>query len=53
MLLNNGYRIIRSLGLGGFGETLLAQDTNMPSHRLCVVKQLKPIQNNPQIYQIV
>ncbi len=25
----------------------------MPSQRLCVVKQLKPIHNNPQIYQLV
>lgn len=53
MLLNNRYQIIRTLGSGGFGETFLAQDTNMPSQRLCVVKQLKPIHNNPQIYQIV
>ncbi|MBD2144047.1 YARHG domain-containing protein [Sphaerospermopsis sp. FACHB-1194] len=53
MLLNNRYQVIRTLGSGGFGETFLAQDTNMPSQRLCVVKQLKPIHNNPQIYQIV
>ncbi|MBK1988003.1 YARHG domain-containing protein [Sphaerospermopsis aphanizomenoides BCCUSP55] len=53
MLLNNRYQVIRTLGSGGFGETFLAQDTNMPSQRLCVVKQLKPIQNNPQIYQLV
>jgi serine/threonine-protein kinase len=25
----------------------------MPSHRRCVIKQLKPIQNNPEIYQLV
>ncbi|WP_353933138.1 YARHG domain-containing protein [Okeanomitos corallinicola TIOX110] len=53
MLLNNRYQVIRTLGSGGFGETFLAQDTNMPSQRLCVVKQLKPIHNNPQVYQIV
>jgi serine/threonine-protein kinase len=28
-------------------------DSCMPSQRLCVVKQLKPIHNNPQIYQLV
>jgi serine/threonine-protein kinase len=53
MLLNNRYRIIKNLGSGGFGETYLAEDTQLPSQRRCVIKQLKPIQNNPQIYQLV
>ncbi|MBD2513494.1 YARHG domain-containing protein [Nostoc sp. FACHB-973] len=52
-LLNDRYQVIRTLGAGGFGQTYLAEDTYMPSKRRCVVKQLKPIQNNPQVYQIV
>ncbi len=52
-LLNNRYQVIRTLGSGGFGETFLAMDSYMPSKRLCVVKQLKPIQNNSQIHQLV
>ncbi|BAZ29191.1 serine/threonine protein kinase [Cylindrospermum sp. NIES-4074] len=52
-LLNDRYQVIQVLGAGGFGETFLATDTYMPSKRRCVVKQLRPIQNNPQIYQLV
>ncbi|WP_445635905.1 non-specific serine/threonine protein kinase [Nostoc sp. DSM 114161] len=52
-LLNDRYQVIQTLGAGGFGQTYLAEDTYMPSKRRCVVKQLRPIHNNPQIYQIV
>ena len=51
MLLNNRYQILETLGRGGFGETYLAQDTNMPSGRKCVIKQLKPIVQQPYIPQ--
>ncbi|MBD2336826.1 protein kinase [Calothrix sp. FACHB-156] len=52
-LLNNRYQVIQVLGAGGFGETFLAEDTHMPSRRRCVIKQLKPISNDPQTYQII
>lgn len=52
-LLNNRYQVIQVLGAGGFGETFLAEDTHMPSLRRCVIKQLKPISNDPKTYQII
>ncbi|NJK49061.1 protein kinase [Candidatus Gracilibacteria bacterium] len=53
VLLKHRYRIISSLSRGGFGETFLAQDRDMPSARCCVIKKLIPIANNPQVYQVV
>ena len=50
-LLNNRYQILQSLGRGGFGETYLATDTHMPSGRKCVIKQLKPVIQQPDIPQ--
>jgi serine/threonine protein kinase, bacterial len=52
-LLANRYRVIRVLGEGGFGTTYLATDTQLPSQRKCVVKQLKPVKDNPEIHQLV
>lgn len=52
-LLNNRYQIISELGSGGFGETFLAEDTQMPSRRRCVIKQLKPVTGDPQTYKLV
>ncbi|GAX42468.1 serine/threonine kinase [Tolypothrix sp. NIES-4075] len=51
--LNDRYRIISVLGTGGFCETFLAEDTQMPSGRTCVIKQLKAVANNPHIHQLV
>ncbi|TVP63562.1 MAG: serine/threonine protein kinase [Nodularia sp. (in: Bacteria)] len=52
-LLNNRYQVIKVLGAGGFGETFLAEDTHIPSRRRCVIKQLKPIANDPKTYQMI
>ncbi len=52
-LLNNRYQVIKVLGAGGFGETFLAEDTHIPSRRRCVIKQLRPIANDPKTYQMI
>ncbi len=52
-LLNNRYRILQSLGEGGFGKTFLAEDTQMPSLRQCVIKQLKPMSDRPGVFALV
>lgn len=52
-MLENRYRIIRELGDGGFGKTYVAEDIHMPSNRCCVIKQLKPMNQGSEIYQLV
>jgi serine/threonine protein kinase len=46
------YYIIKHLGRGGFGQTYLAEDRQMPTHPRCVVKQLKPLSAKPAVLQI-
>ena len=49
MLLNDRYRILDTLGRGGFGETYLVEDRHLPSQRKCVLKQLSPIVEQSEI----
>jgi serine/threonine protein kinase, bacterial len=49
----NLYPIIKQLGNGGFGKTFLATNTLMPSRPYCVVKQLIPNSNDPQLQTLI
>lgn len=50
--LGGRYNIIRHLGGGGFAQTYLAEDQQLPGNHRCVVKQLKPQASDPTTLQI-
>ncbi|MCW6036183.1 IMS domain-containing protein [Spirulina subsalsa FACHB-351] len=52
-VIKNRYQIIRPLSSGGFGETFIVIDQDMPSGRQCVLKKLNPMTDDPKIYQLV
>lgn len=52
-LLDNRYNILQNLAEGGLGTTFLAADTRTPSQRPCVVKQLKPSSNGPEMQALI
>jgi len=50
-LLDRRYRIIQTLGVGGFGQTYIAEDTKLYNSK-CVVKQLKPLATDPMTLKV-
>jgi WD40 repeat protein len=48
-VLGGRYRTTQVLAQGGFGQTFLATDTHRPSHPVCVVKQLRPVNQKPEL----
>lgn len=49
--LRGHYKIVSHLGGGGFGQTYLAEDLDLPNHPICVVKQLKPLSHEPFVLE--
>ncbi len=52
LILKDRYLVVRSLGQGGFGATFLAADISLPGTPPCVIKQLRPASNVPQVFQM-
>jgi serine/threonine-protein kinase len=42
LLIQERYRVLRTLGRGGFGATFLARNILLPGKPPCVIKQLRP-----------
>ena len=51
-LLAGRYQIIKILGAGGFSQTYMAQDIQLPGHPQCVVKKMKVSSSDPKSLQV-
>ncbi|MEL6930822.1 MAG: serine/threonine-protein kinase [Cyanobacteria bacterium J06600_6] len=51
-ILGSRYQVIEYVAEGGFGKTYLAQDTQLPNRDLCIVKQLSPSFDAPNLLKI-
>lgn len=50
-LLGGRYQVIEILGIGGFSQTYVAEDTHRPGKPKCVVKHLQPATSNYKFLQ--
>jgi eukaryotic-like serine/threonine-protein kinase len=53
-ILRQRFKIIKQLGVGGFSETYLAEDLDIPvtPKQICVVKRLKPTEIDRDIIRL-
>ncbi|HBB32424.1 MAG TPA: serine/threonine protein kinase [Cyanobacteria bacterium UBA8803] len=52
LVLRDRYRVLRTLGQGGFGATFLAQDEFLPGKPSCVIKQLRPAATTSNVLEM-
>lgn len=52
-LLEERYQIIQVLSTGTFGRKYIAEDTLSPGNPKCVIKHLKPVSNDQNLWQTV
>jgi serine/threonine protein kinase, bacterial len=50
--LRDRYRVLGALGRGGFGATFLARDQSLPGYPPCVIKQLRPTTEVPNLLEM-
>ncbi len=50
--LNGRYQTLGLLGKGGFGATYAAADVGLPGTPICVVKQLRPQTDDPNVFRM-
>ena len=50
--LRDRYRVLGALGRGGFGATFLARDQSLPGYPSCVIKQLRPTTEVPNLLEM-
>ncbi|MBW4664003.1 MAG: pentapeptide repeat-containing protein [Chroococcus sp. CMT-3BRIN-NPC107] len=50
--LRDRYCVSQALAHGGFGATFLAQDEGLPGEPVCVIKQLRPSVDDPNVFQM-
>ncbi|MBJ7899882.1 MAG: protein kinase [Cyanobacteria bacterium RI_101] len=50
--LNGRYQVLGLLGKGGFGATFASADVGLPGTPICVVKQLRPNTDDPNVFRM-
>ncbi|MGC9528866.1 MAG: tetratricopeptide repeat protein [Limnospira sp.] len=50
-IIGGRYKLKEKIGGGAFGQTYLAEDSQLPGNPLCIVKQLQPQNTDPKTLQ--